>query len=62
MYSQTPDVGRKDRPKHVECYYKIDKIEKLVHLVGFAIEIYHDTRSYKRQIPGVRRPGIVAVS
>ena len=20
---QTPDDGRKDRPKHVECYYKI---------------------------------------
>jgi len=23
VQSQTPDDGRKDRPKHVECYYKI---------------------------------------
>jgi len=26
------------------------KIEKLVHLFGFTIEIYHDARPYKRQI------------
>jgi hypothetical protein len=32
--SQTPDDGRKDRPKHVECWFKINKFEKLVHLVG----------------------------
>jgi hypothetical protein len=24
-----------------------------VHLVGFTIEIYYDTQSYKRQISGV---------
>jgi len=32
----TPDDGRKDRPKHVE-WYSINS--KIVHLVGFAIEI-----------------------
>jgi len=36
-------------PKHVEFYSK-NKFEKLVHLVGFIIRIYHDTRSPERQI------------
>jgi hypothetical protein len=40
MYISTPDDGRKDRPKHVECYSKINKFEKLVHLIGFTIEIH----------------------
>jgi hypothetical protein len=40
---------RNDRPKHVECYFKINKFEKLVHLVGFTIEIYYDELSYKRK-------------
>ena len=34
VQSSTPDDGRKDRPKHVECYLKINKFVKLVHLVG----------------------------
>jgi len=33
------DDGRKDRPKHMECLSKINKLEKLVHLVGFTIRI-----------------------
>jgi len=37
--SWTQDVGQKDRPKLVECYSKI-KFEKLVHLVGFTIEMW----------------------
>ena len=45
-----PDDGRKDRPKRVECYSKINKFEKLMHLVGFTIEIYYDARTYKQQI------------
>jgi len=36
-------------PKHVEFYSK-NKFEKLVHLVGFIIRIYHDARSAERQI------------
>jgi len=36
-------------PKHVECYSK-NKFEKLVHLVGFIIRIYHDAWSLERQI------------
>jgi hypothetical protein len=28
---------------------KYNKFEKLLHLVGFAIEIYYDARSYERQ-------------
>jgi len=36
-------------PKHVEFYSK-NKFEKLVHLVGFTIRVYHDARSPERQI------------
>ena len=32
----TPDDGQKTCPKHVEFYSK-NKLEKLVHLVGFII-------------------------
>ena len=35
-------------PKHVKFYSK-NKFEKLVHLVGFIIRIYHDARSPERQ-------------
>jgi len=38
------DNGQKTCLKHVELYSKI-KFEKLVHLVGFIIRIYHDSRS-----------------
>jgi hypothetical protein len=37
---QTPDDVQKTCPKHVEFYSK-NKFEKLVHLVGFIIRIYH---------------------
>ena len=50
VQSCTPDDGRKDRPKHVECYPKINQFKKLVHLVGFTIEIYYDARNYERQM------------
>ena len=42
----TPDDGRKDRPKYVQ-WYSIKP--KIVHLVGFTVEIYHDTRSHELQ-------------
>jgi hypothetical protein len=32
-------ISYQDRPKHVQCYAKINTFEKLVHLVGFAIGI-----------------------
>jgi len=35
--------------KHIEFYSK-NKFEKLVHLDGFIIRIYHDARSPERQI------------
>ena len=41
---KTPDDGQRNCPKHVEFYSK-NKLEKLVHLVGFIIRIYHDSRS-----------------
>ena len=41
---QTPDDGQRDCPKHVEFDSK-NKFEKLVHLFGFVIRIYHDARS-----------------
>ena len=46
---KTPDDGQRNRPKHVEFYSK-NKFEKLVHLVGFIIRIYHDARSSDCQI------------
>jgi len=50
VYSKkTPDDGQSNCPKHVEFYCK-NKFEKLVHLVGFIIRIYHDARSPERQI------------
>jgi len=46
---KTPDDGQTNRPKHVDFYSK-NKFEKLVHLVGFIIRIFHDARSPERQI------------
>jgi len=37
---KTSDDGQRNCPKHVEFYSK-NKFEKLVHLVGFIIRIYH---------------------
>jgi len=47
---RTPDDGQRNCPKHVEFYSK-NKFEKLIHLVGFIIRIYHDALSPGRQIP-----------
>ena len=44
---KTPDDGQRNCPKHVEVYSK-NKFEKLVHLLGFIIRIYHDGRSPER--------------
>ena len=44
-----PDDGQSNCPKHVEFYSK-NNFEKLVHLVGFIVRIYHDARSPERQI------------
>jgi hypothetical protein len=46
---KTPDDGQRNCLKHVEFYSK-NKFEKLVHVVGFIIRIYHDARSPERQI------------
>ena len=46
---KTPDDGQRNCPKHVASYSK-NKFEKLVHLVGFIIRIYHNARSSERQI------------
>ena len=45
---KTPDDGKRNCAKHVEFYSK-NKFEKLMHLVGFIIKIYHDARSHERQ-------------
>ena len=45
---KTPDDGQRNCPKHVEFFSK-NKFEKLVHLVGFIIRIYHDARPSERQ-------------
>ena len=46
---KTADDGQRNCLKHVE-FYSINKFEKLVHLVGFIIRMYHDARSPERQI------------
>ena len=35
-------------PKHAEFFFSKNKFEKLVHLVGFIIRIYHDAPSTER--------------
>jgi len=47
---KTPDDGQRNCLKLVEFYSK-NKFEKLVHLVGFIIRIYHDARSPELQAP-----------
>jgi len=45
VYSEkTPDDGQWNCPKHVKFYSK-SIFEKYVHLVGFTIRIYNDSRS-----------------
>jgi hypothetical protein len=66
VYSvETPDDGQRTCPRHVEFYSK-NKFEKLVHLVGFIIRIYHDARfsecqkhpeTYLHPIPRLRMFG-----
>jgi len=46
---KTPDDGQRNCLKHAEFYCK-NKFEKLVHLVGFIVRIYHDALSPERQI------------
>jgi hypothetical protein len=50
VYSKkTPDDGKRNCPKHVEFHSK-NKFEKLVHLFGFIIQIYHDTWSREHKV------------
>ena len=46
---KTPDDGQRNCPKHVQFYSK-NKFEKLGHLLGFIIRVYHATRLPERQI------------
>jgi hypothetical protein len=46
---KTPDDGQRNCAKHVEFYSK-NKFEKLVHLVGFIIGVYHVARLTERKI------------
>jgi len=46
---KTPDDGQRNCPKHLEFHSK-NKFEKLVHLVGFIVQIYHDARLLECQM------------
>jgi hypothetical protein len=46
---KTPDDGQRNFPNHVEFYSK-NKFEKLVHLVGYIIRIYHSAQSPEHHI------------
>jgi len=48
LHRKTPDDGQRNYPKHVE-FYSENKFEKLMHIVGFIIRIYHDAWSPERQ-------------
>ena len=51
MVRAAPDDGQGNCPKHVvPPPPQKNKFEKLVHLVGFIIRIYHDAQSPDRQI------------
>jgi len=39
VQSCTPDDGRKNSPKHIECHSKINKFDTPVHVVDFTIGI-----------------------
>jgi len=61
---KTPDDGQRNCAKHVEFYSK-NKFQKLVHLFGFIIRIYHDAQSSERQkcdcwLCGLRRRSAAA--
>ena len=45
----TPDDGQRPCPKHAEFHSK-NKVEKLVHLIGFVIRMYHGAQSSECQI------------
>jgi len=50
VYSKIiPDDGQRNCPIHVQFYSK-NKFEKLMHLFGFVIRIYHDELLQERQI------------
>ena len=57
----TPNDGQKTCPKHVELYSK-NKCEKLVHLVGFIMRIYHDARSSECEMSVVLVSGLAVVT
>ena len=62
VYSvETPDDGQKTCPKHVEFFSK-NKFQKLVHLAGFTIRIYHDARSSECQISVLFLSGLAVVT
>ena len=46
---KSPDDGQRKCLKHVDFYSK-NKFEKLVHLLGFIIRIFHDERSPEHNI------------
>jgi len=39
-----------------------NKFEKLVHLVSFTIEIYHDARPYKRQTKNIHSEYVIHIA
>ena len=69
---KTPDDGQRKCPKHVQFHSK-NKLDKLLHLVGFSIRIYHVARlpecqsrrlqhHHHHQPQLISRPGLVPVS
>jgi hypothetical protein len=46
---KSPDDGQRNCPKHADFHSK-NKFDKLLHLVGFNIQIYHDAWSHEHHI------------
>ena len=49
VYSEKLPMTDRGTVRNMKFYYSKNKSEKLVHLVGFIIIIYHDARSPERQ-------------
>ena len=62
VYSEKiPDDGHRNCPKHAEFYSK-NKFDKLVHLFGFIVRMYHDGRSPERAGLGLGRSVLILLA
>ena len=54
VYSEKRPMMDTGTVRNMQSFIPKIKFEKLLHVVGFIIRIYHDARSPERQIPEVQ--------